>query len=195
MDSDGDLDLLIGTYSNGIDYVKNVGTRSVPVYEEQTGYDNPLWEATRQILGFNARIANGDIDGDGNQDVVVRGGNTGQNYYVYLNRTGVFHHVQTIDAGFESISPDIIETEDYPGWTLIVDEKGTDSIYQLTPIRLCPRMPYLKPVRSAGVLTDCVICPAATPRWDGSECVACLADKHYDWVTNTCVYYLSLIHI
>lgn len=67
-DGDGDLDLIVSDHLGGGNptaYYKNTGTRTVPVYVQQTGGNNPL-----STLPDLPRPVLGDIDKDGDLDIV-----------------------------------------------------------------------------------------------------------------------------
>jgi len=64
IDNDGDQDVFVGGYSSGdMQYFKNTGTADNPVFEEQTGTDNPL-PGISYALDFDFV----DIDNDGDLD-------------------------------------------------------------------------------------------------------------------------------
>lgn len=69
MDGDGDFDCIVGEAYAGLKYFKNVGTRSNPLYTEQTGAFNPF-DGMRFGSYFSAP-AFLDANGDGLQDVIV----------------------------------------------------------------------------------------------------------------------------
>jgi hypothetical protein len=68
LDRDGDLDLVVGESSGGFRYFENTGTEEVPAFVERTGAANPL---DGQDVGADAVPALGDLDGDGDLDLVA----------------------------------------------------------------------------------------------------------------------------
>jgi hypothetical protein len=70
IDGDGDLDAFVGEQTGVIYYFKNTGTANVPTLVEQTGTDNPL---SGVQLADDSAAAFIDLDGDGDQDVVLAG--------------------------------------------------------------------------------------------------------------------------
>lgn len=63
LDGDGDLDVVMGDYS--VRYFKNTGTKTAPVFVEQSGIFNPF----NSISDVSA-VTLGDLDGDGDLDLV-----------------------------------------------------------------------------------------------------------------------------
>jgi len=79
IDSDGDLDLVLGTGFSGLQYYENVGSAANPVYSLQTGTANPF---NAIVVGEAAFPAVADVDGDTDIDVVVGGVNAGAIRYL-----------------------------------------------------------------------------------------------------------------
>ncbi len=66
VDGDGDLDLVVGREDGGLSYFENVGGDFV----ERTDAANPF---SAVDVGTFASVAFGDVDGDGDEDIVVGG--------------------------------------------------------------------------------------------------------------------------
>jgi VCBS repeat-containing protein len=68
IDGDGDLDAVVGEYQGTLLYFENTGSVTAPVFVQRTGQANPF-------DGFNVAFASsptlGDLDGDGDLDVLV----------------------------------------------------------------------------------------------------------------------------
>jgi hypothetical protein len=75
LDGDGDLDLVVGTWKDRVLYYRNEGTRSAPRYVLA---DSALVRLTR---GSNTLPTLGDVDGDGDLDLLVGEGSGALNYY------------------------------------------------------------------------------------------------------------------
>ncbi|MBV6626937.1 MAG: DUF4347 domain-containing protein [Rivularia sp. (in: Bacteria)] len=78
LDGDNDLDLVVGTQSNGIRYFQNTGGVSLANFEEQSGSSNPF----NQIKLIGAAPTFADLDGNGTPDLVLGGTDGSLNYYV-----------------------------------------------------------------------------------------------------------------
>ncbi len=68
LDGDEDLDLVAGERTGGLFAFENTGSPMVPVFVEQTGATNPFVGID---VGFESEPALGDLDGDGDFDLVT----------------------------------------------------------------------------------------------------------------------------
>jgi len=78
-DGDGDLDMLIGTFSGRLYHRENVGTRSKPVFSMKS---TPVSAAGHPIaVGMHANPVIADWDADGRWDLVVSSGDGSVSWY------------------------------------------------------------------------------------------------------------------
>ena len=75
-DGDGDLDLIVGTESDGIRYFRNDGGSGSPDFVEADGF----FPAPDELPLFSTPEF-GDLDGDGDPDLVVGAGGGGLYYF------------------------------------------------------------------------------------------------------------------
>ena len=82
LDGDGDMDLVSGERYGSFLYFKNEGTSTTPAFASQGGTANPL---NGEGVGYNSTPAFGDIDGDGDRDLI-----SGEKFgsFSYFKNTG-----------------------------------------------------------------------------------------------------------
>ena len=105
LDADGDLDALIGEYDGILNYYKNTGSSSNPVYTPQTGTANPFNGIN---VGSYSTPTLADLDGDGDLDALIGKKDGTLNYYqntgsssnpVYTPQTGTANPFNGINVG------------------------------------------------------------------------------------------------
>ena len=84
IDTDGDLDLVIGGFDGTLRYFENTGTMLAPIFTQRTAAANPY---NAIDSGAYSTPTHGDIDGDGDLDLVVGNSSGNLNYY---ENTGTF---------------------------------------------------------------------------------------------------------
>jgi hypothetical protein len=85
LDDDGDLDLLAGEFDGVFSFFENTGSATAPAFVARTGAANPL---DGHDLGLWSGPGLGDVDGDGDLDVVSGGRDLFQGLLRYFENTG-----------------------------------------------------------------------------------------------------------
>ncbi len=78
LDSDGDLDALVGTSDGLINYFRNTGTKTAPVFVAVTGSENPFDGVD---VGANSAPTLVDLDNDGDLDAFIGAQDGAIHYY------------------------------------------------------------------------------------------------------------------
>src|SRR5262249_10970899 len=108
VDGDGDLDLLLGAEDGTLLYFKNTGSATGPAYTKQTGSANPF---DGFDVGDISLPALGDVDGDGDLDMLVAAADRPLPYFkntvsatspVYPQQTGSALSFDGFDVGGSS---------------------------------------------------------------------------------------------
>ncbi|PZU98907.1 MAG: hypothetical protein DCE90_03635, partial [Pseudanabaena sp.] len=105
LDGDGDLDAIVGAYDGTLNYYKNTGSSTAPVYTEQTGTASPF---NGIDVGYFSKPTFADLDGDGDLDAIIGEYDGTLNYYkntgsittpIYTVQTGTANPLNGINVG------------------------------------------------------------------------------------------------
>ena len=127
LDGDGDPDLLVGTYNDGVLYLRNDGTASEARFAVAA---DPLVELTR---GSNTAPALGDLDADGDLDLLVGESSGTLNYYRNAGSASaprfelVSDEYGGIDVGRRSV-PVLLDLDGDGDLDLVVGREETDLV-------------------------------------------------------------------
>jgi len=129
VDGDGDFDAFIGEASGTVNYFKNTGSASVPVFAEQIGAANPLNGVN---VYSDSALAFVDIDGDGDFDAFVGEyygtiqyfkNNGSASIPIFVEQTGVANPFNGVDVGDYSV-PTFVDVDVDGDFDAFVGELG-----------------------------------------------------------------------
>ncbi len=139
LDDDGDPDLIVGTFSNRIDYHENTGTARNPVFTQRFDSDNPM---DGYYFSGLTEPAPADLDGDGDLDLIILHGNGHIEYFEntgtaaspkFTERTGASNPMDGVNADsddpFDSIMSLALDDLDNDGDTDLIVAKESSVIY------------------------------------------------------------------
>jgi hypothetical protein len=130
LDGDGDLDLVLGTWNRDVRFLENVGTPQSPSFGAPV--EAPLADLPR---GSHSAPAVGDVDGDGDLDLVVGESSGELNYFRNDGTTTqprfelVTEKLSDLDAGRRS-APSLVDLDGDGDLDLLVgSESGGAAVY------------------------------------------------------------------
>ena len=116
LDGDGDIDLVVGSWTDALQYYENTGSVTDPSFTQRTGTDNPLTGIETDRSGTDARGSRytfSDLDGDGDLDFVIADRTYNTRYFE--NTGSVTNPVFTQCSGQANPLADIVaEVSDKP---------------------------------------------------------------------------------
>lgn len=160
LDGDGLVDMLLGTWNEGVLYFRNVGTREAPRFEPDSA------RTIRLTRGSNSTPALGDIDGDGDLDLFIGEASGEVNFYRNDGSaseprfTLVSDAFEGIDVGRRS-HPALVDIDGDGDLDLVIGREETGALlYRNEGTRTAPRFvadtTYVLPLHptSAPVFVD-----------------------------------------
>ncbi len=140
VDADGDLDMALGGSAGTFRFVRNFGTANVPAFDEISGPASPF-DGLVAGVGLISNPALGDVDLDGDLDLVSGDETTGGFHYfentgtavapVYVSRTGLDNPFDGESVGLNS-TPALIDLDADGDLDVVSGERdGTFEAYYL----------------------------------------------------------------
>ncbi|MHB8745256.1 MAG: FG-GAP-like repeat-containing protein [Gammaproteobacteria bacterium] len=144
IDGDGDYDMVLGAIDGSLSFYLNTGTKTAPVFVQQTGASNPFNGVS---VGTRSAPVFVDLDGDGDYDALVGAydgtiryfENTGTaNNPVFTQRTGALNPFNGVDIGFSS-EPAVVDIDADGDFDVFIGNKtGSIFYYENTGTRSSP---------------------------------------------------------
>jgi uncharacterized Rossmann fold enzyme len=134
IDNDGDRDAFIGEKDGYINYYKNTGTNTSPVFIEQTSGANPL---NGVDIGYSSTPTFVDIDNDGDRDAFIGEKDGNINYYnntgtntspVFIEQTSGSNPLNSVDVGTYS-TPTFVDIDNDGDMDAFIGGSGGNIIY------------------------------------------------------------------
>ena len=134
LDADGDIDLIVGSYSSNVAYFENTGTASAPNFTPRIGATNPFDNIATDVANTPALA---DLDGDGDLDLALGRNDGVVDYYEnigtpananFVRRTGEASPVRDFDAGYGS-TPVFVDVDDDNDFDLVVGNTSGNFFY------------------------------------------------------------------
>ena len=143
LDNDGDKDMIIGDYYNAIQYYKNTGTASAPVFTQQTGTSNNPFELVSTSLGYTVPTL-GDIDGDGDFDLLYGQDADSLSFYknvgsnsspIFVAQTGtdnIFPNIGTVSGNYyDELAPSFVDIDGDGDLDVLIGDEDSYGIVML----------------------------------------------------------------